>query len=356
MTLQSSGAISFADIRNEFNYGSNQSQSLSAYYLGGSIVKANASNNSSTNLAAGLPTSGGISFGDFYGKGKGWQATESTNRTNKEAGDYFGSDKSVDYPKILIVSSTITNNNPNGIALNFDSSFDGDITLTVNGTIRSYSGYCIRNQSSQTVTVNGSGSIRKNNKDALVTALQSVNGTLGLAFSAGGFGGASGSKVRHSSVAGNANFYFLLRRSATNTFRFEWTYNECDYANLGGGTENFQTAAASIIPLDSNGNYDDTNTTTYVYNGGTGAAGRDSRDFAAASRVISGQRHFWFATNNKRTWPTDINSGATSYSQSGFTSTSLTTSNSVRSSLIQSLTGNHSTGFFAISGPSLTTG
>ena len=257
MTLQSSGTISFSDLRAEFNAGSNTAQSLSAYYLGGSIVRANAANNPATNLAAGVPTSGGISFSDFYGKAKGWQYTDNTNRSNttaassgsvvKQASDYFGSDKSVNYPKTLILTNTITNNAYNGYALNFDSGFAGDITLTCNGTIRTYSGYCIRNQSSQTITVNGSGYIRKNNKDALVSALQSVNGTLGLSFSAGGFGGASAGKVRHSSVAGNANFYFLLRRSATNTFRFEWTYNECDYHNVGAGTENFQTAAASIF-------------------------------------------------------------------------------------------------------------
>jgi hypothetical protein len=355
MTLQASGAISFDDIRTEYAQSSGPI-SMGNYYRGGTAVRGNASNNNATNLSANVPTSGAIALDDFYSQKRAWKYTESTNRTNKEASDYFGTDSSVDYPKELVISSTITNNNANGVALNFSSSWDGTTTVTVNGTLRSYSGYCLRNQSSQSITVNGTGSIRKNNKDALVSALQSVNGTLGLSFSVGGFGGASGSKVRHSSVAGNANFYFLLRRSATNTFRFEWTYNECDYANLGGGTENFQTAAASIIPLDSNGNYDDTNTTTYIYNGGTGAAGRDSRDFMAASRVISGQRHFWFGTNNKRSWPTNVDSGATSYSQPGHYSQSLTTSNSKRSSLIQTLTGNHSTGTFSISGPSLTTG
>ena len=354
MTLQASGAISFSDLRTE--YASSGSVSLGSYYRGGGIVRGNSGDNPSTNLSANVPTSGGISMGSFYGQKRAFKYTESTNRTNKEASDYFGTDSSLDYPKEIVISSTVTNNNQNGVALNFASNWDGDTTLTVNGTIRSYSGFCIRNQSSQSITVNGTGSIRKNNKDALVTALQSVNGTVGLSFSAGGFGGASGGGVRHSSVAGNANFHFLLKRSATNTFRFEWTYNECDYANLGGGTENFQTAAASVIPLDSSGNYDDTNTNTYVYNGGTGAAGRDSRDFAAASKIINGQREFWFCTNNKRTWPTDIDGSANAYTQNGHASTGLSASNSRRSSLIQTLTGDHTSGTFSISGPTLTTG
>ena len=111
-------------------------------------------------------------------------------------------------PKGTCNPSTITNNNANGVALNFSSSWDGTTTVTVNGTLRSYSGYCLRNQSSQSITVNGTGSIRKNNKDALVSALQSVNGTLGLSFSVGGFGGASGSRLSTAVLLAEPTFTF----------------------------------------------------------------------------------------------------------------------------------------------------
>ena len=49
--LQASGAISFQDIEEHYNPGSNlPSRALTEFYLGGSLVRANASNNSSTNI------------------------------------------------------------------------------------------------------------------------------------------------------------------------------------------------------------------------------------------------------------------------------------------------------------------
>ena len=45
MTLQSSGAISLSDIRDEYNNGSSAPIDIDDYYRGGSLVRANASNN-----------------------------------------------------------------------------------------------------------------------------------------------------------------------------------------------------------------------------------------------------------------------------------------------------------------------
>lgn len=59
MALQSSGAISFDNLRNE--YGNGGSIALSEMYRGGSFV-LNHSNNSS------VPTSGTISLNNFYGQ------------------------------------------------------------------------------------------------------------------------------------------------------------------------------------------------------------------------------------------------------------------------------------------------
>ena len=48
--LQSSGAISFQDIESQYNPGTNfPSRALTEFYLGGSLVRANAGNNSTTN-------------------------------------------------------------------------------------------------------------------------------------------------------------------------------------------------------------------------------------------------------------------------------------------------------------------
>ena len=47
MTLQSSGTISLSDIRDEYNNGSSAPIDIDDYYRGGSLVRANASNNTS---------------------------------------------------------------------------------------------------------------------------------------------------------------------------------------------------------------------------------------------------------------------------------------------------------------------
>ena len=58
MALQSSGAISLSDIASEF--GDSAPNSINEFYRGGSLVP-----NSSTNTN--VPTSGQISFNQFYG-------------------------------------------------------------------------------------------------------------------------------------------------------------------------------------------------------------------------------------------------------------------------------------------------
>ena len=70
MALQSSGAISLSEIRTEF-VGGSSAISLGDLYRGGSNIRANASNNNSTNLAAQVPTSGAIAFNQFYSQAKG---------------------------------------------------------------------------------------------------------------------------------------------------------------------------------------------------------------------------------------------------------------------------------------------
>ena len=59
MTLQSSGAISLSNIAGEF--GGSTPHSLSEYYRGGGLVQSHSG-------TAGIPSSGTISFNQFYGK------------------------------------------------------------------------------------------------------------------------------------------------------------------------------------------------------------------------------------------------------------------------------------------------
>ena len=103
--LQASGAISFQDIEEQYNPGSNlPSRALTEFYLGGSLVRANAGNNSSTNMSAGVPASGAISFNDFYSKERAFRKTYSSSATNQSADSIFGDDYEVDYPKQFVVN------------------------------------------------------------------------------------------------------------------------------------------------------------------------------------------------------------------------------------------------------------
>ena len=70
MAITASGTISASDIRTEF-VGGSSAIDISSFYRGANTnVKSNASNNTATNLAAGVPTSGAISFSDFYSQAK----------------------------------------------------------------------------------------------------------------------------------------------------------------------------------------------------------------------------------------------------------------------------------------------
>jgi len=142
--LQASGAISFQNIEEHYNPGSNlPSRGLSEFYLGGSLVRDNASNNSSTNMSAGVPSSGNpISLNDFYGKERAFKKTFSDGNTNQSADTIFGDDFEVDYPKQLVISSghTIGSTSTSNAALTIESNGVGSITITNEGSIEGAGG------------------------------------------------------------------------------------------------------------------------------------------------------------------------------------------------------------------------
>jgi len=66
MALQTSGTISLLDLQN--TYGGSNPIGMSEYYRGGSYVQSGFSvKGSFIALNSGVPTSGTISLGDFYG-------------------------------------------------------------------------------------------------------------------------------------------------------------------------------------------------------------------------------------------------------------------------------------------------
>lgn len=195
--LQSSGAISFQDIESEYNPGTNfPSRALTEFYLGGSLVRANAGNNSSTNLSAGVPTSGAISLNDFYGKERAFKKTYSSTATNQTGVGVFGDDFAVDYPKQIVVNSSITvgatsTANP---ALKIDSTGAGTITITNEGSIEGAGG-AAGQAGGNALQVDGSVAVTLVN-----------NGTIKAGGGGGGTGGTGGKGV----YTGSATFSSLV--------------------------------------------------------------------------------------------------------------------------------------------------
>jgi len=137
MTLAASGAISASDIRTEF-VGGSAAVDMASYYRGANTnVRANAANNTATNLAASVPTSGAISFSNFYSQAKGWQKTFSSNATQQSGTGIFGDDYAVDYPKTIIVNAGVTvYSTASGTpAIDLATGGSGTITVTNNGNI-----------------------------------------------------------------------------------------------------------------------------------------------------------------------------------------------------------------------------
>ena len=137
MALTGSGAISFANIRDEFSPGSNTSISLSDYYRQGSKIRAKAGDNNATHLASGVPTSGALALSDYYGTERGFQFTISSTTTNQNASSIFGDDYDLDYPKIIKVNSGVTvgASNTSNYAINVPSGAAGNVTIQNAGSI-----------------------------------------------------------------------------------------------------------------------------------------------------------------------------------------------------------------------------
>jgi len=182
--LQASGVISFQDIEEQYTPGSNlPSRTLSEFYLGGSLVRANAGNNSSTNMSAGVPASGAISFNDFYSKERAFKKTFSDGNTNQSADTIFGDDFEVDYPKQLVIGSghTIGSTNPSNAALTIETNGVGLITVTNEGSIEGSGGAANGGTGGNALEIAGSVAVTLVN-----------NGTIKSGGGGGGNGGAGG--------------------------------------------------------------------------------------------------------------------------------------------------------------------
>ena len=198
MTLQSSGAISLSDIRDGYNNGSSAPILLNDYYRGGSLVRANASNNTATNLSADVPTSANsspLSINDFYGQKRAFRKTYSSTATDQSGVGVFGDDFAVNYPKEIVINSsqTVGATSTSAPALKIDSTGAGTITITNNGSIEGAGGAA------------GAAGGNALQVDGSVAVTLVNNGTIKAGGGGGGAGGAGGKGV----FTANATFSSL---------------------------------------------------------------------------------------------------------------------------------------------------
>ena len=188
MTLQSSGTISLSDIRDEYNNGSSAPIDIDDYYRGGSLVRANASNNTATNLSADVPTSANnssLSINDFYGQTRAFRKTYSSTATDQSGVGVFGDDFAVNYPKQIVINSsqTVGATSTSAPALKIDSTGAGTITITNNGSIEGAGG-AASSAGGNALQVDGSVAVTLVN-----------NGTIKAGGGGGGTGGTGGNGV-----------------------------------------------------------------------------------------------------------------------------------------------------------------
>ena len=128
MPLQGSGSISLSQIASEF--GDSQPHSLSEFYAGGSagVTSGGAPN---------VPSSGEISFDDFYNAANQITVTLSSGATNQNVSSLFGSNFSSAIPKVLVINSgvEIGATSLSNYALQVPSGMGGTLNIQNSGTI-----------------------------------------------------------------------------------------------------------------------------------------------------------------------------------------------------------------------------
>jgi hypothetical protein len=168
MVLPSSGAIDLASIQTEF--GGVNPISINEYYRNGSYVTSNNTN---------VPTSGQISFANFYGGIAEIIVTISSTSTNVNASTLFGSYWTQNVPKRLVISSGVTvgATNTSNYALSLPSGFSNTVRVVNNGSIQGAGGAANSGTGGNAIFAGAAGILIDNQ---------------GTIYSGGGGGGAGG--------------------------------------------------------------------------------------------------------------------------------------------------------------------
>lgn len=182
---------------------------------------------------------------------------------------------------------------------------DGEIT----GNVIGVNEYLVENDTGLNIDITGSGRINARIKEEWIGP-----DVAGLGPDAQqqilvnwGYGGAVAAKIGWSATVSdgmdnppNAQPYVLLKRNGYQNFEFFWNYSAQDYIPVYGD-RTLDVSDVFGILFNSDGTFNnnhnalgDRKVQTHV-----DAVGRDVRHVSAATKVIDGRRHFWFASNNK---------------------------------------------------------
>lgn len=218
MTITATGTISLGDLRTEF-VGGSSAISFGDLYRGGSNIRKLAADNTATNDAASVPTSGVIDFSDFYSSAKSFTKTYSATATDQDASDVFGADYSVNYPKNIVIDSGVElgATSVSEEALQIDAGGSGTITITNNGTLSGAGG--------------AAGAVGGDAFEANVTCTFINNGTV----RAGGGGGGAGGNGSYTSLSGNLGAGVYIQGSNNQTLRNQSCAQAGKGACYGGG-------------------------------------------------------------------------------------------------------------------------
>lgn len=184
MTLQSSGAITLAQIAAEF--GGSTPHSLSEYYRGGAYVPSSVTQ---------VPASGTIDFADFYGTSAAITAAVTSSTTNRNVSTIFGSNFTANVAKVLEINSGVEvgASSLSNYAINVPSGMGGTLTIQNAGTLSGAGG----DGSSSGTGGTGGTAIYIASNNVTVTNTGTIRGGGG-----GGGKGANGSPGASSNVSG----------------------------------------------------------------------------------------------------------------------------------------------------------
>ena len=188
------------------------------------------------------------------------------------------------------------------------------VILNVNGTLTGtgldFNEYLVENNTSLTPSISGNGTVN----GRLIQEFDFPIGTyVHITGMRGGVGGANGGdlKYQNPSIAdGNPTTAFssgngsmVIGRNSATSWSCYWTETRCDYRpfSTANGTSSGTAGINNFFNqwLDGSGDFDRTNTGTYVSKIVPHANGRDIRTIIMGTVVKDNKRYVWFGTNNK---------------------------------------------------------